>query len=277
LVFVSHITREADLAAVLKAALDAAFLGALEVFVSSDASSIRGGARWLDRITAALTRCKVEIILLSAASLDRPWINFESGAGWVRGIPVIPVFHSGLTARDLRPPLSMLQGLRLTDPEALETMLFGTVAETAGLGVPSYDFRGLADSLRSIETELLSAPAADAAHAGLPEELGWSFARRLATLSPTQRQLLDRVTNAPMSSLSAGRETYYRLESLRLLGLLTRHGTGTMDEGDPIFEYTLSPDYELELGGPRRVAVPVGSRAAYLNRARDTPGGSGTR
>jgi hypothetical protein len=43
LVFISHITEEKDIAGALKVLVESAFLGMIEVFVSSDPTSIRLG------------------------------------------------------------------------------------------------------------------------------------------------------------------------------------------------------------------------------------------
>lgn len=57
IVFISHITQEADLALKLKELIEGSFLGMIEVFVSSDETSISAGSRWLDNITESLSNC----------------------------------------------------------------------------------------------------------------------------------------------------------------------------------------------------------------------------
>ena len=51
IVFISHITEEAELALKLKELIESSFLEMIEVFVSSDETSISAGSRWLDNIT----------------------------------------------------------------------------------------------------------------------------------------------------------------------------------------------------------------------------------
>ena len=65
IVFISHITEEAELALKLKDLIESSFLGMIEVFVSSDETSISAGARWLDNITESLSNCSIELILCS--------------------------------------------------------------------------------------------------------------------------------------------------------------------------------------------------------------------
>jgi TIR domain len=76
-VFISHITEEKDLAALLKERIDEDFLGKVECFVSSDTESILAGENWLISVEEALRDASVEIVLCSPASVKRPWINFE--------------------------------------------------------------------------------------------------------------------------------------------------------------------------------------------------------
>jgi hypothetical protein len=98
-------------------------LGQYEVFVSSDAESIRLGRKWLDEIDGSLTDCKIILVLCSPESIVRPWINFETGCGWIKKIPIIPICHSGLVLKSLPPPLGFLQGIELADDAVLDKLL----------------------------------------------------------------------------------------------------------------------------------------------------------
>src|SRR5262245_61576268 len=100
-IFISHISDETELAQWLKACLDRDFLGALDIFVSSDRPTIEAGRRWLDEVDKALREADLQIVLCSRESVARPWVNFEAGAVWLRGIPVVPVCHSGLEPESL--------------------------------------------------------------------------------------------------------------------------------------------------------------------------------
>jgi len=102
---VSHIHEEKEVALAFKEVVEKSFLNLIDVFVSSDGSSISMGDKWLDTITDALKNCSVEIIACSPISVQRPWIQFEGGAGWVRGIPVVPLCHSGV--KPFHPPGSI--------------------------------------------------------------------------------------------------------------------------------------------------------------------------
>src|SRR5262245_48339821 len=93
-IFISHISRETSLARALKERLVADFLGLPEVFVSSDRTTIEAGEKWLDEIESALEAADLVMVMASRESVGRPWVNFEAGAVWLRGIPLIPICHS---------------------------------------------------------------------------------------------------------------------------------------------------------------------------------------
>ena len=94
--FVSHISEESALATCLKDWIESTLLGHCEVFVSSDSAALPGGVKWLTKIDEALKSADVMLVICSAASIVRPWVNFETGCACARGIPVIPLCHSGI-------------------------------------------------------------------------------------------------------------------------------------------------------------------------------------
>lgn len=149
-IFISHISSETELAQRLKARLDQDFLGMLDIFVSSDRETIQAGMRWLDEVDKALKAADVELVLCSSESVGRPWVNFEAGAAWLRGIPVVPVCHSGLEPHELPVPLSMLEGVDVGRPAGLQK-LYDTIASVLGVRAPAIDFTTAADEMRAFE------------------------------------------------------------------------------------------------------------------------------
>ncbi len=141
-VFISHITEEAVLAELLKTHIVDDFLGLIEVFVSSDAESISVGDKWLNDVDKALKEAKIEVILCSDESVTRPWINFEAGAGWIKGIPVVPVCHTGMRPVDLPIPLNMLQAIEANDVGGLKR-LYARLANELGAATPKGDFEAI--------------------------------------------------------------------------------------------------------------------------------------
>ena len=141
--FISHISEERAVAELVKNVLGRDFLGLLEVFVSSDTESIAAGEEWLRSIERALRDCAIFVILCSPESIRRPWINFETGAAWMREIPIVPACHAGLLPRDLRMPLSLRQGIALNEAEGLHRF-YGRIAKVLECDLPSRDFTQLA-------------------------------------------------------------------------------------------------------------------------------------
>jgi hypothetical protein len=139
--FLSHITEEARAARTLKEQLERAIPGA-EVFVS--AVDVRLGDAWLTEIDQALTGARAVLVLCSPRSASRPWVNFESGRGWSRERPVIPVCHAGLRERDLPWPLRIFQALELESGQDCEK-LAGRLASALNLEVAAaFDFDAMA-------------------------------------------------------------------------------------------------------------------------------------
>ncbi|MCK9183678.1 MAG: toll/interleukin-1 receptor domain-containing protein [Fibrobacteraceae bacterium] len=150
IVFISHITEEKDLALFVKDFIGKAFLGLIEVFVSSDEHSITLGQKWLNNITDSLKNCSVEIVLCSPKSIIRPWINFEAGAGWIRDIPVIPLCHSGMEPSKLPLPLNLLQAAKANEISSMK-LLLPVLAQAIGSNIPQYDFSDFIISVNDFE------------------------------------------------------------------------------------------------------------------------------
>jgi hypothetical protein len=153
LVFISHITEERNIAEALKRILQKSFLGMIEVFVSSSPDSIPAGNNWLETISNALNSCRAEIILASPISVKRPWINFEAGAGWVRGVPIVPLCHSGMTPSKLPVPLNLLQTFQAKDEDSLRKRLLPILAQVVGCEVPEIDLTELLRALSAYHSE----------------------------------------------------------------------------------------------------------------------------
>jgi TIR domain len=158
-VFISHISSETQLAQSLKQRLDRDFLGLLDIFVSSDQKTIQAGQKWLEEVDKALRSADLQVVLCSKESVGRPWVNFEAGAVWLRGIPVIPVCHSGTKPSELPVPLSMLQGIELSQPEGLQK-LYDAIAIKLEVSPPVVDFNVIAHDLSEIENEHMQAKQA---------------------------------------------------------------------------------------------------------------------
>jgi TIR domain len=151
-IFLSHLTVESKLADMVKGRLVHDFIGLVDVFVSSDRTSIPVGSRWLSEVNTALSRASVHVILCSPESVARPWIQFEAGAAQIRGIPIIPICHSGLTPAQLPVPLSEWEGVNAASASGMQKF-YDSIAKLLGSDVPAVDFEVYASEVITFETE----------------------------------------------------------------------------------------------------------------------------
>ena len=82
LVFISHDSRDAQLAEAFSKLLKSVSAGMLKSFWSSDKKGIEGiefGDEWYKTLMSKLERASVVVCLLTERSLDRPWILYEAG------------------------------------------------------------------------------------------------------------------------------------------------------------------------------------------------------
>ena len=100
-VFISHASGEAPLAEILQQHMTKDFIGLVEVFVSSDGTSIAVGDHWMDGVVKALQNADVFAVLCSQHSIERRWINIEMGAALARSQPIVQS-HSSRTRHPRR-------------------------------------------------------------------------------------------------------------------------------------------------------------------------------
>ena len=95
LVFISHDTRDAELAEAFSQLLSNSSMGILESFRSSDKKGTQGieyGTLWYDEIFKKLNEASDVVCLLTHHSVDRPWILYEAGIAIGKsGTPLIGV------------------------------------------------------------------------------------------------------------------------------------------------------------------------------------------
>ena len=96
------------------------------------------------------------IFLISHKSVKRNWINFEFGAIWIRGvhdagIPTIPFCHSGITPKDLPPPLNSLNAIQANDKSQLEQAFYSLQNVFGVKGQLKTDFASLSEKIKDIE------------------------------------------------------------------------------------------------------------------------------
>lgn len=149
-IFISHISEEAELARLLQEHIDRDFLGMLELFVSSDLISISAGSQWLQEIEQALKEAQIELLLCSKKSIQRPWINFEAGAAWVKDLPIVPICHTDMHPSQLPAPYNTFQAVKANNLTDLKK-LYILIANKLGSKVPATDLSNLVAEIQRFE------------------------------------------------------------------------------------------------------------------------------
>jgi hypothetical protein len=126
----------------------------VHAFLSSDMTDLPAGRKWLEEITQQLDAASVIVSLISPKSLTRPWVNIELGGGWLKGLRVIPVCHSGQRVSDLPRPFGDFNGIGLDQDDAPKRLLAG-IADGLGIKHPQMlDFGGMMKTLQAAAARL---------------------------------------------------------------------------------------------------------------------------
>jgi TIR domain-containing protein len=159
-VFISHIHEEAALGDAVKAIIEDVFGShGVHAFLSSDMGDLPPGRRWLDEITRQLDEARVIVSLISPVSLTRPWVNIELGAGWIKGLRVIPLCHSGQRVSDLPRPFQDFTGIGLDQDDVPKRLLAG-IADGFDIAHPTrLAFVDMLKELRHVAAEIKAPPA----------------------------------------------------------------------------------------------------------------------
>ena len=113
LIFVSHSNDDAQEVSNIITYLKNSFQS-VDFFVSSSFYSIQTGSIWFEEIRDNLFNCQLVLTCLSRNSIKKPWVIFESGAGFGRGIKLLPLIIDDLPLSALEDnPLFLLQVLQL--------------------------------------------------------------------------------------------------------------------------------------------------------------------
>lgn len=217
-VFISHISDEAELAEIFKKHLLRDFLGLVDVFVSSDEVSIESGTNWLTAVESALKTAKVALILCSSASVRRPWINFEAGAGWLRGLPILPVCHTGLRPSELPMPLTVLQAIEANKQSGIER-LYRLIAKTIGSDKPSTDLTTFVAEVAAFEQ---------------------SYSQQIKPVTEIEDRRTVNARNRIYKALRDPNYTFRSLKRLAIMGGVTVSEALDILQGDPNISFDLS-------------------------------------
>lgn len=158
LVFISHVHQDGDAALALQKWLDDRFDGGLRFFNTSDRHALQLGSKWLEGIESALSSATALLAMLTPAGLQSPWVNFETGAAWLRGALVVPCCVSPIRKSAVPPPYSHLQGIDLLDPLDVGRLV-ESLADILRRRAPAHDADAFVADLRAvIDTTRTSVP-----------------------------------------------------------------------------------------------------------------------
>lgn len=113
--FLSHAASDAALAAFVEEQLRRLVPNG-DVFRTSRTGQIPVGDEWFRVTTDNLRTADCYIVLLTPNSVDRPWMWFEAGAGWMSTRPLFPVL-AALSASEVPEPLKFFQLYSLEAPD----------------------------------------------------------------------------------------------------------------------------------------------------------------
>lgn len=192
LVFISHDTRDQELARAFENLLVDASGGTIDVFRSSDRtgrSGIEYGDEWYPATMQKLAEASEVVAILTSSSLDRPWILYEIGvARGLRHPPIIGVAF-GLSPGRLEGPLQQLHTCG-DDEESLTGVVLQIIRKNTN-AVPRED--SVRRQVASFRQQLPAMLAGDAPAA----------ATELIAL-PAYRGLHNRESLTPIEQLAAG-------------------------------------------------------------------------
>ncbi len=158
-VFISHAREDAEFVSQLSVAIENAFAGGIEVVAPAVNLELRASADITGTIVEAIRTAQVVLIVLSPASTNSPWVNFEVGSAIGAEVTVIPLCV-GISSASIPAPLRGLQSVDL-GTEAGFRRLFAALGDHCDLQPKSTSWKALhRDLTRSklssvTETELL--------------------------------------------------------------------------------------------------------------------------
>lgn len=214
--FISHASADAVIAKFLGNQIESDFLEVVRPFVSSRPNDNKPGRAWFTTITTELMSANIVIVITNRTSQDRPWINFESGAGFGRDIPVVPICCGGLRPEEIAGPLGAFQALHMSNLDDLRT-LYQVIAQIADMSAPPIDYGLLAQRLQELDIEPENlAPGID-----VPKQVMTRLQRHLhdfiekVASGGEEGRIVFEALNATQLQLVTG-----DLQELKVLGLL---------------------------------------------------------
>lgn len=157
LVFISHDTRDADLAEEFSNLLRSSSAGALKSFRSSDKKATQGieyGSEWYPAIMEKIDEATDVVCLLTHNSVDRPWILYEAGVAKGKlNTKVIGVALGLPLSAAIKGPFAQFQNLA-DDVPSLTKLVFDLVKKVPGLDPDESILKTFVDTFKKKATDI---------------------------------------------------------------------------------------------------------------------------
>ncbi len=104
-VFISFATEDKRVGEAVKREIERRLPLSGQVFMTSDRNQLVAGEDWFPRIKREIESSDVVLLMLSQRGVRRPWVNFEAGAAWLGGKPLVPICYGNMTVAALPRPV----------------------------------------------------------------------------------------------------------------------------------------------------------------------------
>ena len=159
LVFISHDTRDAEIAEEFGNLLKSASAGALKSFRSSDKKPTQGieyGSEWYPAIMEKIDEATDVVCLLTQHSVDRPWILYEAGVAKGKlNTKVIGIALGIPLAAAIKGPFAQFQNLD-DDLTSLTKLILELVKKVPGLDPDEQIVKTLVETFKKKTSEIVA-------------------------------------------------------------------------------------------------------------------------
>jgi hypothetical protein len=159
LVFISHDTRDSEVAEEFSNLLKSASAGALKSFRSSDKKTTQGieyGSEWYPAIMEKIDEATDVVCLLTQHSVDRPWILYEAGVAKGKlNTKVIGVAIGIPLSTAIKGPFAQFQNLE-DDLSSLTKLILELVKKVPGLDPDEQIVKTLVENFKKRASEIIS-------------------------------------------------------------------------------------------------------------------------
>ena len=230
LVFISHDSRDADLAEAFSKLLKSVSAGMIKTFRSSDKKGSEGidfGDEWYKRLMVKLQATSDVVCLFTERSLDRPWILFEAGVAKGKlNTPVVGVALGVPLSRVSAGPFYQFQNM--DDSESDLTKLVNQLAKrVSGLELDPDVVKVQVAAFKSAEAAILKALGTSVTKETKAEAEETSVAKLLEELKALPARVTERISE---SNEPFRRRRLRRLHPMMFEEILHMPG----EPGDPV-------------------------------------------